>query len=388
MPYALPPAETRLPLSAVAKGLLPSTADFSRVFREYLEVDKCVLANSGRALLYLLFRTLQSPTSSGTAEVLVPGYSCYSVAAAAVKAGLRVAPYDLDPRTFQPDIEDVRRKINSRTLAIVSQHLLGVRVDIAGLTELARRHGICCIEDSAQLLGTRGTVSAARMTADYTVFSFGRGKPLPLGGGGALIGNESIGLPRMASELEASPCKPSEFLMPMATRILACPQLYWIPERLPLGLGRTVYDPSFSVSQMPLPYQRIGTVALASLERLNQHRAAIGEAYCSYFEGKTGSRRGWKMPAYTRYPLLVRNQADARRLSMYGVRRLYPLALCDLPALQSSLAIPGKHTPGAREIAGRLVTLPTHLSVNEKIADRLVRATRSVFQEIETISVG
>jgi perosamine synthetase len=388
MPYALPPAETRLPLCAIAKGLLPSTTDFSQTLREFLRADKCVLANSGRALLYLLFCRLRSLKSSSVAEVLVPGYTCYSVAAAAVKAGLRVTLYDLDPRTLQPDIEDVRRKINTGTLAIVSQHLLGVSADIAGLTELAHQNGICCIEDSAQMLGGSDMVSVPRLTADYTIFSFGRGKPLPLGGGGALIGRELGELPRMASELEASPRKPSEFLAPLAVRFLACPQLYWLPEKLPLGLGQPEFDPSFPVAQMPLPYQRIGTAALAGLERFNQHRAAIGRMYDSCFGAKSESKQSVTVPAYMRYPLLVRNLSDMERLAAYGVRQIFPMALCDLPALQCHLTAPGARTPGAREIGDRLVTLPTHLSVNERVADRIVRATRSVFRDIETVPLA
>jgi dTDP-4-amino-4,6-dideoxygalactose transaminase len=388
MPYMLPPAETRLPWCAVAKGFLPSIADFSKTLREFLKVDKCVLANSGRALLFLLFSRLHSLKSSGAAEVLMPGYTCYSVAAAAVKAGLRVALYDLNPRTFQPDIEDVRRKINTGTLAIVGQHLLGVPADITGLTELAHQNGICCIEDSAQLLDRCDTVSVRRMPADYTVFSFGRGKPLPLGGGGALIGRELGDLPQIANELEHSPRKLSEFLTPLAVRLFAYPQLYWLPEKLPLGLARPAFDPSFPVTQMPLPFQRIGTAALASLDRFNEHRAAIGRIYHCSFGCEGESKQSLTTPPYPRYPLLVGNLSNMKRVDVYGVRQIFPRPLCDLPALQCHLTAPGTHLPGVREIADRLVTLPTHLSVNEKIADRIVRATRSVFRECETVSLA
>jgi hypothetical protein len=40
-------------------------------------------------------------------------------------------------------------------------------------------------------------------------------------------------------------------------------------EKLPLGLGRTVFDPAFSVSGMPRLYQRIGVRALDELEAIN-----------------------------------------------------------------------------------------------------------------------
>ena len=388
MPYALPPAESKLPLRAIAAGFLPSRVDFAQKLQEYLHTDACVLANSGRTLLYILFRTLQSRASFDGGQVMVPGYTCYSVAAAAVKAGLNVAPYDLDPRTFQPDMEDVRRKINARTLAVVGQHLLGVPADIGRLAEIAHHRDVCCIEDSAQLLGANQKALEQRCSADYTFFSFGRGKPLPLGGGGALISAKPEALPRIADDLEASRHTAVHSMAPIAVRILARPRLYWILEKLPFGLGQTVCDPSFPVSKMPISYQRVGAAALACLESLNQHRTAIGGRYHGYFTGQEDSGRAPKRPAYTRYPLLVQNQVEARRLAKQGVRQLYPLALCDVPALRNSIAMSEGPTPGACEIADRLITLPTHLSVDYGMADQLAIAVRSVFRKIAPISLA
>jgi perosamine synthetase len=388
IPYALAPAETRLSLKAIVGGALPGRAEFAEAFSEYLGVDQCVLANSGKTLLSLVFHTLAGKTTPGKAEILMPGYTCYSVAAAAVRAGMRIALYDLDPRTLQPDFEDVRRKISGDTLAVLGQHLLGVPADMAGLSELAGEHGICCIEDSAQLLEGADAARRRKLHADYTIFSFGRGKPLPLGGGGALIGRELGEVSQLADALPAAPFQASEYATPLAVRILAAPWLYWLPERLPLGLAQPKFDPTFPMVQMPQPFQRIGAASIARLRQFNQHRVAIGRFYERSFGGGAVSDETAHSPPYPRFALLVDSLCNMNQVAEFGIRQIFPMPLGELPDLRPHLVSPGANMPGVREIADRLVTLPTHLAVTEKVAERLVRALRSVFRKIQTVPLN
>ncbi|MGV1098212.1 aminotransferase class V-fold PLP-dependent enzyme [Thiovibrio sp. JS02] len=382
--HALPPAEAKLPFFSMARGVVAGNDDFADALAEFLKVKRCLVAESARALLYLLFCFLRKRAVAGGDEILIPGYTCYSVAAAVVKAGLRVALYDLDPGTLQADLEDVRRKIGPRTLAVVGQHLLGIPSHIEGLAAIAREHGIPVVLDSAQALGEPTENPGAG--ADFTVFSFGRGKPLPLGSGGAMIAKDPGELDNMRPESFLDRQRMGNFLLPFLVQIFIKPRLYWILEKLPLGLGRTVYDPGFAVEAMPRAYQRIGVAVLPELARLNRHRIMIGKLYQDRFQAQAagGAER---TPAYTRYPLLVRNQSDTGLLAAHGVRRLYPLALCDLAALGKALAGAAGGTPGAREIAERLITLPTHLAVERKTAEMIIRAVEGNFQQVTAIAL-
>ncbi len=381
IPYALPPAETKLSMRTLAGGYLAKQSPFANILCNYLGTESCLLANSGRALLYLLFCHLRITGGEKKTEVLIPGYTCYSVPAAAVKAGLNVALYDMDPETMQPDMDDVSRKIRSNTLAVVGQHLLGVRSDIAALAKIAHEYGIWCIEDSAQRLDASPKESRQKPAADFTVFSFGRGKPLPLGDGGALIASKPKELSVMFSELERYHKKTGNYLLPVVVQLFSNPRLYWLLEKLPLGLGRTVYDPAFDLSVMPSLYQRIGALGLGELEMLNKHRIATGNTYQTCFNGG-GLRERQVAEAYVRYPLLMLQSRQAiERLFNYGVRRLYPLALCDLPPLHDSLTDHNAQTPGARQIAERLITLPTHVAVSESTAARIAVKIQESFPQ-------
>ncbi len=374
-PYALPPAESRLPLRSVLRGLAPGRPDFAARLARFLGAESCILAGSARALLYLLFRELKLAAEPARNQVLIPGYTCYSLPAAVVKAGLKVDLYDLDPHTFQPDLEDIGNKISGRTLAVVGQHLLSVPADMDSIAGVAAEHGAVCIDDSAQLFPGR------RSRAGYTVYSFGRGKPLPLGRGGALVFN-GPGLESLHQAVQTLPRGNSSCLMPLAVQVLSRPALYWSLERMPLGLGRTIYDPGFAVASMPLGYQRMGEHALEGFEHLNQHRKDTAGIYAQCFLGQGGNGRVYP---HVRYPLLVEQQDRVDHLAHLGVRRMYPRALCDLEALRPELADPHVQTPGARHIARTLVTLPTHLGVDEPMAVNIASEARKVFGNIKTV---
>lgn len=381
IPYSLPPAETRLTARSLLQGYLGRSERFAEELSGYLGREACVLADSARSLLFLLLCCLRGKSAIKDAHILLPGYTCYSVPAAVVKSGLRVALYDIHPQTLQPDLEDVEKKINPGTLAVVGQHLLGIRSDIAGLTRIAHSRGAFCIEDSAQLLQPDNLSLEQDIPADFTLFSFGRGKPLPLGGGGALVAANASDLKKIALDLSHFPERRGNIFFPIAVRTFSHPSIYWILEKLPLGLGHTVYDPAFPVFSMPRLYRKLGTRALPELQRLNKHRTRIRTVYSEqFFPDKACPQIGADSPL-VRYPLLVEKRALSKRLLNHGVRQLYPQALCDLPQLREELVSQKSTTPGARRIAEQLLTLPTHLSVTEHAAAGIAQEVSKVFPD-------
>jgi UDP-2-acetamido-2-deoxy-ribo-hexuluronate aminotransferase len=64
---------------------------------------------------------------------------------------------DVDPVTFNIDIDAVKRAITPKTKAIVPVHLFGLSADMDPLMELARKHNLFVIEDNAQGIGANYT---------------------------------------------------------------------------------------------------------------------------------------------------------------------------------------------------------------------------------------
>jgi len=120
-------------------------------------------------------------------SVAYPGYGCIDLSAAAVRAGVKVRLYDLDPVTLSPDLSSLGKTISRGVDAIVVAHMFGYPADVPGVRDLASNAGVTVIEDAAQAAGgTLETVPLGAL-ADASILSFGRGKGTTAGSGGALL---------------------------------------------------------------------------------------------------------------------------------------------------------------------------------------------------------
>lgn len=373
-----PPAETRIPLSALLKVFLPGSGSFQKALCEYLNVKKCVLANSGRALLYQLLEVLKENASHSRNEVLVPGYSCYSVAAAIVKANLKIRAYDLDPKTLAPDLDSLKKNASNKTLAVLSQRLFGIPTPIEELHLVAQNVGAYHIEDAAQAFGGFLNGKALGTIGDFGLFSFGRGKPLPIGCGGALIFKDKT-FP-VSFKISKNGGGYAELSKILLTQVLALPMFYGIMEALPLGLGETKFDLKFNISTLPSQIDVLAEKSMSLLNEINLHRNQIAEYYAKAFNEKSTITCNKNDKAvYTRYPLMVDSKPVVKEIKRLGVRRMYPKAIIDENAIKPYLVDDQAPTPGSSEIARNLITLPTHKGISDKIAKVITQEVKKVY---------
>src|SRR5688500_14956169 len=91
--------------SAAALGLMAERVDALTVkLSAAFDAREAVLTDSGTSALVLALRSV-APAGG---EVAFPAYGCIDLIAAAVRAGVRVALYDVDPETLSPDLDSVR----------------------------------------------------------------------------------------------------------------------------------------------------------------------------------------------------------------------------------------------------------------------------------------
>ena len=373
-----PPAEAALPLWTIIRSALWGGDDFSLEIRKFLNTRGCVLCISGRALLSRLLMALKGKADSKRNQVLIPGYTCYSVAASVVRAGLSIACYDLNPQTFKPDMESVHAMAGPETLAIIGQHLFGIPAPMDSLISAAGRIGACLIEDAAQGLGGMLRGKQLGTLGDFGLFSFGRGKPLPLGTGGALVGD-----PEMLRSLvpEQGDSGYLSLLIAASSRILSNKRVYGILESLPLGLGKTIFDTGFPIGGMPRVVQRLGASFLHDIETLNSHRYAVAQTYHEVIGNSItlvvdpGDRA-----VYTRYPVMAGRDAIPKNLFKLGVRRMYPKAILDEPAIKPYCVPDNVFITGASMMAERLITLPTHSAISHEAARDIALKVREAYQ--------
>lgn len=120
--------------------------------------------------------------------VALPAYTCDRVVAAALAAGCSPRFYDVDPSNGEPALEEIERLARHGAHTVVLTHLHGVLPRCRELIDQCRSRGMSVVEDRA-LVFLAGEIETT--AADFAVYSFGRGKPLPLGGGGLLVGRDA-----------------------------------------------------------------------------------------------------------------------------------------------------------------------------------------------------
>jgi dTDP-4-amino-4,6-dideoxygalactose transaminase len=161
----------------------PEVEAFEHEFAAYLGVRHCVGVANGTDALTIALRALGVGPGD---EVVLPSFTFYATAEAAVNAGARPVFCDVDPRTFCVTAETVQAALGPRTRAIVPVHLFGNAAPIPDLS----RFGLPVLEDAAQSAGASlGGVKTGAL-GDAATFSFFPSKNLPcLGDGGAIVTN-------------------------------------------------------------------------------------------------------------------------------------------------------------------------------------------------------
>ena len=180
-PYMARIAERMTAVAESGRYILgPEVEAFEREFAEYLGVKHCVAVANGTDALTIALRALGVGPGD---EVVMPSFTFYATAEAAIVAGAKPVFCDIDPETFCVTPETVKAALGPRTKAIVPVHLFG---NVAPVTEL-RDFGLPVLEDAAQAAGAEFAGVKAGALGDAATFSFFPSKNLPcLGDGGAI----------------------------------------------------------------------------------------------------------------------------------------------------------------------------------------------------------
>lgn len=96
---------------------------------------------------------------------------------------------DIDPVTYNIDPEDIKRKITSRTKAIVAVHYTGQPCDMDAIHAIAKEHNLIVIEDAAHALGADYKGKRIGSMSDMTTFSFHPVKHITTAEGGMIMTN-------------------------------------------------------------------------------------------------------------------------------------------------------------------------------------------------------
>jgi dTDP-4-amino-4,6-dideoxygalactose transaminase len=384
--YKLPPSGNAVSASFL---LGAGTRDFAGGFASHsgFPRDHILFTDSGAAALYVALRGLAA-LSPDRKAVALPAWCCPSVPQTVIQAGLVPVPVDVDPSTLGYDTSALLEAKSAAAasvpgsgglLAVVLVHFFGQAQPMPA----GDWSGTAFLRDCAQDFDHRADPGEGAAC----FYSFGRGKALNAGHGGALCLPSEVSGPQgsgNAQEPFAAACRAAWDALPespanpmpkaLAINLLSEPRVFWALAGMPfLGIGACLWKAPLSFAKLSPRFDRLGT---ACLEAYRQRRAFYRRLTAKYrslilaCDGDWIHGPGLGLPHAelpTRFPIMVRDRSLRETLfremnsRFGGVTRMYPQPLPSLPGAPDGFgrdaALQG-FFPGAKRVAAEILTLP------------------------------
>jgi dTDP-4-amino-4,6-dideoxygalactose transaminase len=391
----LPPVGTKLrwpDLLATLRADAQSEERFAALLAELIPHERAFFFGSGRAALAALLVATRRLRAGD--RVIVPAYTCWSVPAAIVRAGLRVLPVDIKPGQLDYDFDKLGEMSWRDVVAIVSPGLFGLPSDLERLAGMAEAHHAVMIDDAAQCLGARTGGRPAGSFGSAGLLSFGRGKNITtLGGGAALVHDPDLAaaLADTADAFRGDPA-PTGFQLAAkggAMSLALSPELYGLAEQFPgVSVGRTVFEPNFETAAFGPGRAAIGEQLLPRLPEINKRRGTLVQWLDHFLQQKHGvvlpTVRQGANAAWLRRPILTQEigKRDALlaaiRAAGIGATAMYPAPVAAIANLDPDLDLRAAPFPGAQRVASSLIALPLTEGATKDDLERLSAAVGEV----------
>ena len=166
--------------------------EFEREFADYCGTKHCIgVANGLDALILTLRAWKELGKLKEGDEVIVPANTYIASILAITENRLTPVLVEPDAQTYNLNPQLIEQAITSKTKAILPVHLYGQLADMPAIMEIAKRHKLLVLEDSAQAHGASMNGKKAGNWGDASGFSFYPGKNLgALGDAGAITTND------------------------------------------------------------------------------------------------------------------------------------------------------------------------------------------------------
>jgi perosamine synthetase len=300
-------------------------------------------------------------------EVILPTFTIIACAAAIIRAGAIPVVVDSESLTWNIDPARIEEKITPRTKAIMVVHIYGLPVDMDPIIDIAKRHDLKIIEDSAEQIGQDyrshiGTRRRVGSFGDLATFSFYPNKHVTTGEGGMVLTNDTA---------LAERCRDLRNLCFGKTRRFVHEELGW----------------NFRMSNLQAA---IGVAQLEKLPQTIEKKRRIGAWYDKLLADVEDLER---LPAQTDYAdniywvygVVLRGSVpfDAeeamQRMAVQGIgTRPFFWPMHEQPVLRKMGFFNGEFCPVAERIARRGFYIPSGVALSYEQAIEVCQALRRI----------
>lgn len=246
----------------------PKVLEFEEKFAKFIGAKYAVAVSNGTAALHAAMHV--AGIKEGDEVITTP--ITFAASANCIRyCGATPVFADIDAQTYNIDPEEIRKKITSKTKAIIPVHFTGQVCNMKEIQKIAKEYNLMVIEDGAHVLGAEYNGDLVGHISDMTTFSFHPVKHITTGEGGMIVTDSkelydklilfrSHGITRSKDLMEEKGAEP------------------WYYEQLELGYNYRITDIQCA----------LGISQLAKIEGFVERRREIVEKYNKAFEKLDG----------------------------------------------------------------------------------------------------
>ena len=164
----------------------PEVTLFEKKFSNKINRKFSIAVSNGTAALEIAVKALKIKKGD---EVIMPNFTIISNALSVIKQNAKPVLVDCDLKTWNMKIEDIKKKINKKTKAIIAVHISGRGSNIIKLKQISKKYKIKLIEDAAEAFASKYNNKSLGTFGEIGCFSFSPPKIFTTGQGGAIVTN-------------------------------------------------------------------------------------------------------------------------------------------------------------------------------------------------------
>jgi perosamine synthetase len=171
-------------LKTPALSLGPKLEEFETKMAKFVGRRYAIATNSGTSALHLIVRALGIKDGD---EVITTPFSFIASANCILFERAKPAFVDIDPVTFNIDVNRIEERINKKTKAILAVDVFGYPADWDRLEQIVQKHNLKLIEDSCEAIGAEYKGRKAGAFGEAATFAFYPNKQMTTGEGGIIV---------------------------------------------------------------------------------------------------------------------------------------------------------------------------------------------------------
>jgi dTDP-4-amino-4,6-dideoxygalactose transaminase len=349
----------------------PRVAQFTDALKAYFQAPHALLLTSATAGLHLALLAMELQPGD---EVITTPMTFAATLNTIVLAGCKPVLVDIDPTTYNIDLDQLEDAITPKTRVIMPVHFAGLPVDMDRVYEIAARHGLRVIEDAAHAIGAEVHGQRIGAFGDVQVFSFHPNKNITTGEGGCVVTRDDA----LAKKIGL-------------LRFHGIDREAWNRYGKSGTQDYEVVLPGFKYNMMDIQ-AAIGLHQLRELENFNARRTALAERY----NEALADWSQWTLPVAPEYehvnahhiyvPLINPQAAGMNRDEFMTAMKernigtgLHYRAVHLYPYYRETLGFQPGDFPHAEDVSERIVSLPLFPLMTDADHDRVLDVMYSIF---------